>query len=239
MIYRKQFNRKYFNNNFGLIFDSFLRAILINGIELLKKEKEIFYNYLKTVISVVSSVENLNVKYNLLSTEIFNIKTVLYLRKIFDERIFEKNYEKIIKNLTNQSIHIFANNYELMTEDFSGLIKIIKDNILSYNDNYIIFIDNIFKLRYDSFNDEKLKLKIIEKIFEDDIMMKKLGNTVFYYLLKNDMYKKLNKKIEFFNSEFCFSNISFNLHESLYSLANLSKSLLSFAFLTLVNDLYL
>ena len=197
----KRLYQKYFMNiNFKLIIEIFLKAALYYSLDLISNDKAKFEQYFQVFISIEKEIERLFIKYNLISNEIFNSKTIIKIKESI--RQFEKIYEKIVNNLFEESIYFYESNFDLLFDKYQNLIKVLDKNTSFKNDGYYELLANIYIMRYENIENEKFKINLIEQLLENKSLFKYCGHILFYYLKENDTYKKLDKNISIFNCEF-------------------------------------
>ena len=201
IIYLTSFIKRTSNNNFFLIFETLLRAFIIYSIELINKDKNIFYKYLSSFYAIITNMENISNKFNFFSNEISNVKTIINTQENMQKDKFEIVYIKIVNNLLLQSNYVYENDFDLLIKEYFDLIKIIKENFGTKSNNYFNLLNNIFKYRYESINNDNFKIRLIEKMFENELSINNFGNFIFYNLIKDKVYKNLNNKLSFINQE--------------------------------------
>ena len=108
----KRYTKKV-NLCFYYIIESLIRGVLIYSVELLKKDNFKFYEFFFKFTSIEANLQKMNIKYNLYSKEIYNLKSIIKIYECYklNQEQFEKNYELIINNLLNQSRLLYEDNY--------------------------------------------------------------------------------------------------------------------------------
>ena len=174
-------NKKYtekVNINFSYILESLSRAILSFSIDLLKFDKAKFYDYFYTFTSIEANLQKINKKLFLFSKELYNIKTIIKIEEAFkynhDE--FENNYEIIMNNLLKQSESIYNNEYNILYNTILNLLKIFDETFKEKkdkNEKYINLLFFIFRQQYKNVYNEDFRIKLMEKFFKNELLLKK------------------------------------------------------------------
>ena len=110
-------NRNYteiVNIHFFNLMESLLKAILLFSIELIKKDKAKFFEYLYTLTSIEASLQKINKKFFLFSKELYNIRSIIKIDEAYksNHEQFEENYEDIMNNLLKQSEQFYSENFD-------------------------------------------------------------------------------------------------------------------------------
>ena len=187
-------NKKYtkkVNNYFFKIIESLIRGILLFSIELKKNDLFKFYEFFFTLPSIEANLQKINQKYNLYSKQIYNLSSIIKIHDCykFNQEEFENNYENIVKNLLNQSILLYEGNYEYLYKEILTLHKIFDDSFKDKNNEYTNLLFFIVRQEYQNINNESIKIKLIENIFENSLLIKKS------YLFLVDSMKDLKPEI--------------------------------------------
>ena len=189
--YTKIVNISLFN-----IIESLLRGILLFSIDLLKKDEVNFFEYLKTFILIEANLQKLNRKFYLFNKELYNIRTIIEIKNGYMNNFdnFKKYYEKIVNNLLQQTILIYDDNYYKLYSTILDLIEIIDESFKEKGDEYVNLMFNIYIQKYKIINSEEIRIKLIEKFFQNKLLIKK-SNIFLYETLKDlrpEVYNKNN-----------------------------------------------
>ena len=189
--YTKIVNISLFN-----IIESLLRGILLFSIDLLKKDEVSFFEYLKTFILIEANLQKLNRKFYLFNKELYNIRAIIEIKNGYMNNFnnFKKYYEKIVNNLLQQTILIYDDNYYKLYSTILDLIEIIDESFKEKGDDYVNLMFNIYIQKYKIVNSEEIRIKLIEKFFQNKLLVKK-SNIFFYETLKDlrpEVYNKNN-----------------------------------------------
>ena len=92
---------KIVNNNFFIIIEAFLRAVLLFSVDLIKQNKAKFYEFFYILSSIEANLQKINKKFLLFSKEIYNFINLIKIQESYKYNVnqFENNNEKIINNL--------------------------------------------------------------------------------------------------------------------------------------------
>ena len=197
---RNQKYTKIVNNNFFLIIEAFLRAVLIFSIDLLKQNKAKFYEFFYSLSSIEANLQKINKKFLLFSKEIYNFINIIKIQESFKYNInqFENNYEKIINNLLQQSAYTYNEDYNNLYNTIIELNKIFEESFKEKTEEYVNLLFFIFRYQYRSINDEEIRIKLIENFFKNKLLIKKskifLSDTL--KLLKPEVFNEKNKEKE-------------------------------------------
>ena len=131
-------NKKYtkkVNFYFFKIIESLIRGILLYSMELQKNDNFKFYEFFFTLPSIEANLQKINQKYNLYSKQIYNLSSIIKIHECykFNLQQFENNYEKIVKNLLNQSALLYEGSYEHLYKEILDLHKIFDDTFKDKN----------------------------------------------------------------------------------------------------------
>ena len=215
---------KLVNLHWFLIIESFTRAILINSMELFKKDRNKFYDFFGLFPAIEASFQKLNKKYYLCNKEIFNLDSVVKLNEFYKHNIdkFEKYYNDIVNNLLEQTEYIYNNNYYNYYENTKELNKIFDASFKIKNEEYINLLFFIFLKQYNVISDDETQIKLIEDFFKNNLLIKK-SKMLLIETLK-DMRPKITKYEDeyFLNYE---ENPELDRYKKLYKIYNNLKSL--------------
>ena len=196
-------NKKYtkiVNINFFYIIESLLRGILLFSIELIKNDKAKFYEFLYSFTSIEANLQKLNKKFYLYSKEIYNIRTIIKIEEEYkyNHEQFEKNYEKIMNNLLQQSILLYDENYNNLYNVILDLNKIFDESFKEKTEEYTNLLFYIFRQQYRNIYNDEIRIKLIENFFQNKLLIKKSKIFVCETLkdLKPEVYNPKNKKKE-------------------------------------------
>ena len=191
---------KIVNINFFNIIESLLRGILLFSIELIKKDKVKFFEYFYTFTSIEANLQKLNKKFILYSKEIFNIRTIIKIEEAYkyNHEEFEKNYEKIMNNLLQQTLLLYDDNYNNLYQVILDLNKIFDDTFKVKTEEYSNLLFYIFRQQYKNIFNEEIRIKLIENFFQNKLLIKKSKIFLSETLkdLKPEVYNEKNKKKE-------------------------------------------
>ena len=186
----KRYTKKV-NLCFYYILESLIRGVLIYSVELLKKDNFKFYEFFYTFTSIEANLQKINIKYNLYSKEIYNLKSIIKIYECYklNQEQFEKNYELIINNLLKQSRLLYEDNYENLYKEIINLNKIFNDTFLEKNNDYENLVFFIFRQQYQIINNKGIQIKLIQNIFDNNLLIKKS------YMFLVDTMKDLKPEI--------------------------------------------
>ncbi len=196
-------NKKYtkiVNLNFFITIEAFLRAILLFSFDLLKKDKAKFYEFFFSFNSIEANLQKMNKKFYLFSKEIFNFRNIIKIQESYKNNAiqFENNYEKIIKNLLQQSVFIYNEDYNNLYNTIIELNKTFDETFKEKNEDYVNILFFIFRQQYKSMNNEDIRIRLIENFFQNKLLIKKskifLSDTL--KPLKPEVYNEANKERE-------------------------------------------
>ena len=194
-------NKKYtkkVNNFFFNVIESLIRGILLYSIELLQKDNFKFYEFFYTFTSIEANIQRINKKYNLYSKQIYNLISIIKIYESYKIYLndFEKNYDKIVNNLLRQSILLYDNQYESLYNLILELNKIFDETFIEKNNEYTNLLLFIFRQQYQNINKEAVKIKLIQNIFENNLLIKNSYSFLVDTLkdLKPEVYDNNNKE---------------------------------------------
>ena len=174
----------------------------------MKKDKVQFFEFFYTFTSIEANLQKINKKFYLFSKEIFNIRAIIKIEEGFknSHEIFEKNFEKIMNNLLQQSIFLYDDNYENLYTSIIELKKIIDQSMKEKGEDYSNLLFYIFRQEYRNINNEEIKIKLIENFFQNKVLIKKSKIFLSETLkdLKPEVYNEKNKKKV--SPEICVNN---------------------------------
>ena len=196
-------NKKYtkiVNINFFNVIESFLRGVLLYSIELIKKDKVKFFEFFYSFTSIEASFQKINQKFYLYSKEIYNIRTIIKIEEEYkyNHEQFEKNYEKIMNNLLQQTILLYDENYNNLYNIILDLNKIFDETFKEKTEEYSNLLFYIFRQQYRNNYNEEIKIKLIENFFQNKMLIKKSKIFLSETLkdLKPEVYNEKNRKKE-------------------------------------------
>ena len=172
---------KIVNLVFFIIIEALSRAILQYSIDLIHSDKNKFYEYFNIFTSTETNLQNLNNKYILFNKELYNIGSIIKIKDAFKYNLeqFERNYEKIIDNLLNQSICLYENDNQNLYNIILDLNGIFNETFEEKNDEYINLMFYIFLRQYELTNDENIKIKLIENFLNNPLLIRR--SKIFLY----------------------------------------------------------
>ena len=156
------------------IIESFLRAILIYSMELIKSDKVKFIEYFRIFPLIETSFQKINKKYNLSSKEIYSLRYIIKIEESYknNRELFEKNYTRIIDNLLLQTNFFYCQNYDKLYESTIELIKIFDNDFSVKNDSYSYLLFFILRQEYKNIHDEKNKNSLLEEFFKNKFLLR-------------------------------------------------------------------
>ena len=172
---RNQKYTKKVNYYFFKIIESLIRGILLYSIELKKNDQFKFYEFFFTLPSIEANLQKINQKYNLYSKQIYNLSSIIKIHECYKFNLeeFENKYEEIVNNLLNQSILLYEGSYENLYKKIMDLHKIFDDTFKDKNNEFTNLLFFITRQEYQNINNESIKIKLIENIFENSLLIKK------------------------------------------------------------------
>ena len=216
------------NINFYYILESFIRAILIFSVELIKVDNAKFYNYFYEFPPIEAIFQNINKKLYLYSKEIYNIRTIIKIEEAFNhnQEIFENNYEKIMNILFQQSNLIYEGKYKNLYENIMKLIKFFEENFPDKGDEYINLLYFLYRQQYKNIFTEDFRTNLVEDLLQNKLLLKK--SKIFLSDLLKDLKpeifvpnntKKQNKE-QLISNFMNFSIKKFKNFEKLFEICN-------------------
>ena len=193
-------HRIFVNITFFKIIESLSRILLLHSLDLIKNDKNKFYEYFHSFKSIEANLQKFNKKYYLYSREIYNIRSIIKIEESYkyNHEQFENNYEKIMNNLLQQSIYLYDNNYNNLYDFILNLNKIFDETFTDKNDEYINLLFFIFRQQYNTIFNEEIKIKLIEDFFKNPLLILKCKLFLSETLknMKPEIYKEQkNNKI--------------------------------------------
>ena len=187
--YTKNVNIVFFN-----IIEALSRAILQYSIDLIRSNKNKFYEYFNIFAVIETNLQNLNNKYLLFNKELYNIGSIIKIREAYKYNLeqYERNYEKILDNLLKQSICLYENDYENLYNIILDLNSIFNETFIDKNDEYINLMFFIFLRQYEIIDDEKTRIKLIENFLNNPLLIKR--SKIFLYDTLKDMKPEICDK---------------------------------------------
>ena len=210
-------NKKYsqiVNINLYNIIESFLRGILLFTKDLLEKDKLAFNEFFFSLPSIEANIHKINKKFYLFSIEIYNLRTIIKIKEAFinNTENLEKNYEKIINNLLQQSDILYNNeNYNNLFDLILELYQTLDEAFEDKNEDYINLLLFIYKQQYRNIYNEEIRIKLIENIFKNELLLKK--STIFLTITLKDIKPEIFRGRRNENEE-SFINSFMNISEN-------------------------
>ena len=162
------------NINFFNIMESLIRAILIYGIEINKKDKKIkFYEYLYALPSIEANLQKINKKLILYSKEIYNIRSIIKIEEAYksNPEQLENNFERIMGNLLQQSEQFYSENFNKLYNLILDLIKIFDETFKEKNEIYINLLFFIFRTQHRNIYNEEVRIKLLTHFFQNKLLL--------------------------------------------------------------------
>ena len=156
------------------IYESFIRALLIQSQKLLEKDKAKFVEYIQLLSRVEISLNKINSDLYLMSKEIYSLKNIIKIIEAFKDNqvLFDTNYNKIINNLFSQTELFYIKDFDQLYKKVLDLIKIIEDIYQEKNETYRNLLFFIYRLEYKNIYDDEIKIKLLEKFFNNQQLLK-------------------------------------------------------------------
>ena len=199
------------NIPFYNIIESLIRSLLFSSIELIKMDKNKFFELFQSFISIEANIQKINRKYILFSKELYNLRTIIKIQESYKYNYeeFESNYEKITNNLLQQTILIYNNDDNNLFNLILYLNGIFEETFKDKNELYINLLFFIFRQQYKIINNDKIRIKLIENFFKQPLLLKK--SKIFLSEILKDMKPELiNEK----NKEEILINNFINLKDN-------------------------
>ena len=161
------------NISFFNIFESLTRAILLDGIELKKKDQVKFNEYLNALPSIEASLQKLNSKLYLYSKELFSLKCIvkIYQNNNLNYEQFETNFERIMHNLLQQSEEFYAENFNRLYNLILDLLKILDEVFEEKNEAYVELLFFIFRAQHRNIYDNEIRIKLLVDFFKSKSLL--------------------------------------------------------------------
>ena len=161
------------NLNFFNIMESLMRALLLYSIDLIKKDKAKFYEYFYTLLSIEANLQKINKKFILYSKEQYNLRSIIKIEEAYKSKHeqFEKNYEKIINNLLQQSEQFYYENFNKLYNLILELIKIFDETFKEKNEDYKNLLFFIFRSQHRNIYDEEIRIKLLTNFFQNESLL--------------------------------------------------------------------
>ena len=162
------------NINFFNIMESLIRAILIYGIEINKKDKKIkFYEYLYALPSIEANLQKINKKLLLYSKEIYNIRSIIKIEEAYksNPEQLENNFERIMNNLLQQSEQFYFEDFNKLYNLILDLIKIFDETLKEKNEIYINLLFFIFRTQHRNIYNEEVRIKLLTHFFKNKLLL--------------------------------------------------------------------
>ena len=161
------------NINFFNILESLIRATLLYSIELNKKDKAKFFEYLYTLPSIEANLQKINKKFYLFSKELYNVRSLIKIDEAYksNHEQFEINFEKIMNNLMKQSEQFYSENFDKLYNLILELLTIIDGTFKEKNDTYINLLFFIFKSQYKNIYEEEIRIKLLTHFFQNKSLL--------------------------------------------------------------------
>jgi len=169
--YTKKVNISFFN-----IIESLSRAILISSIDLIKTDKNKFYEYFNIFTLIEANLQKFNNKFQLYSKELGNLAAIIKIQESYkynNNDQFINNYENIINNLLKQSELLYNKDYNNCYNNILSLNKIFNETFMQKGEEYSNLLIFIFRLQYKLICDDETKIKLIESFFKNPLLIKK------------------------------------------------------------------
>ena len=157
------------------ILESLIRSILLFSKDLIKINKNKFYEFFGYFKSFEAILQKINRKYYLFSKEIFNLRYIIKIEEAYKYNYeqFYNNYEIIMDNLLQQSIYIYNNNYNNLYKIILKLNEIFEKTFKDKNEEYINLLFFIFRQQNKIIYNEETKIKLIEDFFKNPLLIRK------------------------------------------------------------------
>ena len=186
---RNQEHSRKVNLSFFYIIESFIKAILLYSVELIKKDNDIakFYDYFYSLQLLETLFQKINKNLYLYSKEIYNIRSIIKIEEALKQNHeqFEKNYDTIMNFLFQQSLLYYEEKFLNLYDNIMELVKFFDNIFTEKNEDYISLLFFIFRQQYRNIFKEEIKLKIAESFFENKFLLK--NSKVFLSELLKDL----------------------------------------------------
>ena len=161
------------NINFFNIMEALIRAMLIYSIELIKKDKAKFFEYLYTLPSIEANLQKINKKFYLFSKELYNIRSIIKIDEAYksNHEQFELNFEKIMNNLLKQSEQFYSENFEKIYNLILELLNIFDTTFKEKNEAYVNLLFFIFRSQYKNIYEEEYRIKLLTHFFQNKSLL--------------------------------------------------------------------
>ena len=103
-----------------------------------------------------------------------------------------------MNNLLQQTLFIYENNFNNLYNVILDLIKIIDESFKEKGNDYVNLMFNIYRQEYKNVNNEEIRIKLIEKFFQNKSLILKSKIFLCETLkdLRPEVYNEKNKKKE-------------------------------------------
>ena len=215
---------KIVNITFFYIFESLTRAILLLSIGLIK-DKVKYFEFFFSLTSIEASLQKINKKFYLYSKEIYGIRNIIKIGETFrnhPEKFFA-NYEKIMDNILQQTNLFYNENYNNLFKKILDLIKIVDDLFEEKTEEILNLLFFIYRSQYKNIYIEDVRIKLVEKFFENQLLIKK-SKIFIVEILRTIKPEVFDEKNENANKESLiknFLNLDIKKYEKIKNLINI------------------
>ena len=191
---------KIVNVNLFVIIEALIRGILLFSIDLMKNDKAKFCSFFYSFTSIEANLQKINKKFYLYSKEITNLRNIIKIEEAYkyNHEQFDKNYQKFINNLLQQSLLLYNNNYNNLYNVIIDLNNIIDQSFKNKNEEYINLLFFLFRQQYKNIYNEEIRIKLVENFFQNKLLIKKskIFLTDTLKIVKPEAFNEKNPKTE-------------------------------------------
>ena len=200
--------KKLVNEVFYFIMESLLKSIYTNDKELYKMEIYNFYLFFNSLISIEAALNKVNQKLLLYSNELYSLRNLLLVFKIFKEDFYLKDVmiKEVFVIIGKDNEYLQNNDFDNLKNNIMKIKKLISERFGSNSDILANYMSNLLRQQYRKIDDKNYKFELLKMAFEDDKLIQRslffINDTInIPYPILNNTKNKINMPEYYFETE--------------------------------------
>ena len=171
---RNPYYKKRVNEIFFIILESLLKSVYKNKDNICSLNDDEFYPFFDSLTLVEATLNKINQKFLLYSNEIYSLRNILSLYKLFKNDSDIKNIMKnIITIIEKDNEELQNKNFNKLKNNISQIKHIIEQKFGNDSDELADYMSNLLREQYRKIEDEDYKFDLLKFAFENDKLIQR------------------------------------------------------------------
>ena len=166
---RNPYYKKRVNEIFYIIIESFLKSLYKNKDKIFLLEDFNYYSFFDSLTLVEATLNKINQKFYLYSNEIYSLRNLISLYKIFKNDLDIKNImNNIITIIETDNEELQNKNFNKLKNNISQIKQIISQKFGENSDELADYMSKLLREQFRKIDDQDYKFDLLKFAFESD-----------------------------------------------------------------------